>query len=133
MSSPRGHTQDVEDLPTNEDNESALVDDTYSINSDATRLTVTPLVDDLYSVVNSEAITTVPPAAQQSTASRWSRFLDKLCCWRKRNHSAEHLSTDSCQSEANFREYVENLEEKVKTCQVLSRYRYATYLYLSSK
>ena len=126
MSSLRGHIiQDVEDPPTNEDNDSVVLDDTYSINSDATRLTITPLAEDSYSVINSEAISTLPPVAQPATASRWSRILDKLCCWRKRNHSAENLSTNSCQSEIDLRKYVEKLEEIVKTCQV-SRCRYAT-------
>ena len=120
MSSLRGRLQDVENPPTYEDNESVVLDDTYSINSDATRLSITPVVDDSYSVVNSaEAISTLPPAAQQANASsRLSRFFNKLCCWRKRNHSAEHQSTNSCQCEISVREYVEKLEEMVKTCQV---------------
>ena len=110
---------DIEDQPTRES--SVLVDDTYSINSDATRQTLTPrpLVDDSCSVHSDTAWT--PPSPQPT--SRLSRFLINLCCCysrrRKQTHSAEHLSSSSSQNEAKLRAYVEKLEEEVKTCKVI--------------
>ena len=118
---------DVENPPTNEDSESAVLDDTYSINSDAARRTPTPMpsVEDSYSIIHSIAISTVPPAAAPettATASIWSRFFGPLCCCyrrRKKDQPAEDQSATSCQNEINLHECVEKLEVKVKSCQVI--------------
>ena len=114
---------EVEDPPTNEDL-SVGIDDTYSINSDSTRRSLTPMVENSYSIIHSEAISTVPPAAVHA-ASRWSRFFRPLCCVRRRRKpkdSAKHPSSNSCQAELDIHECIARLEEKIKSCQVHINY-----------
>ena len=114
-----GPTQiEVEDPSTNGD-VSVGVGDTYSINSDVSRRSLTPVVDS-YSIIRSQAILTVPPAAVH-VASRSSRFLRLLCCVRRRRKpkdSAKHPSSSSCQAELDIHECIARLEEEIKSCQV---------------
>ena len=69
-----GPTQiEVEDPSTNGD-VSVGVGDTYSINSDVSRRSLTPVVDS-YSIIRSQAILTVPPAAVHVASRSYAVFV----------------------------------------------------------